>query len=60
MHDVVAGCIYGVDINPMASCLGRRLRSGVHKIGAYFPCPIKVWLNGHEWAKRPATQAGGG
>jgi hypothetical protein len=33
---------------------------GVHKIGAYFPCPIKVWLNGHEWAKRPATQAGGG
>ena len=22
------------------------------KICAYFPYPIKVWLNGHEWAKR--------
>ena len=28
------------------------------KICAYFPYPIKVWLNGHEWAKRQATQAG--
>ena len=28
------------------------------KIGSYFPYPIKVWLNGHEWAKRQATQAG--
>ncbi len=27
------------------------------KIGAYFPYPIKVWVNGHEWAKRQATQA---
>ena len=26
------------------------------KIGSYFPYPIKVWLNGHEWAKRQATQ----
>jgi hypothetical protein len=25
---------------------------------AYFPYPIKVWLNGHEWAKRQAVQAG--
>ena len=25
------------------------------KICAYFPYPIKVWLNGHEWAKRQAT-----
>jgi hypothetical protein len=24
------------------------------KIGSYFPYPIKVWVNGHEWAKRPA------
>ena len=57
MHDVVAGCIHGVDINPMASCLGTSTSvRGLHKIGAYFPCPIKVWLNGHEWAKRPATQ----
>ena len=28
------------------------------KICAYFPYPIKVWLNGHEWAKRQATEAG--
>ena len=28
------------------------------KICAYFPYPIKVWLNGHEWAKRQATTAG--
>jgi hypothetical protein len=28
------------------------------KICAYFPYPIKVWLNGHEWAKRQATHAG--
>ena len=28
------------------------------KIGSYFPYPVKVWLNGHEWAKRQATQAG--
>ena len=26
------------------------------KICAYFPYPIKVWLNGHEWAKRQATR----
>ena len=28
------------------------------KICTYFPYPIKVWLNGHEWAKRQATGAG--
>ena len=28
------------------------------KIGSYFPYPIKVWLNGHEWAKRQASTAG--
>jgi hypothetical protein len=28
------------------------------KICAYFPYPIKVWLNGHEWAKRQAARAG--
>ena len=28
------------------------------KIGSYFPYPIKVWLNGHEWAKQQATKAG--
>jgi hypothetical protein len=28
------------------------------KIGSYFPYPIKVWANGHEWAKRQVTKAG--
>jgi hypothetical protein len=28
------------------------------KITSYFPYPIKVWLNGHEWAKRQATKTG--
>ena len=28
------------------------------KVCAYFPYPVKVWLNGHEWAKRQATQSG--
>lgn len=31
---------------------------GFIKICAYFPYPIKVWINGHEWAKRQATKAG--
>jgi hypothetical protein len=30
------------------------------KIGSYFPYPVKVWLNGHEWAKRQASKAGTG
>jgi hypothetical protein len=28
------------------------------KICAYFPYPAKIWINGHEWAKRQATRAG--
>lgn len=28
------------------------------KICTYFPYPAKIWLNGHEWAKRQAVQAG--
>ncbi len=28
------------------------------KICTYFPYPIKVWLTGHEWAKRQAARAG--
>src|SRR5690348_3411272 len=28
------------------------------KICAYFPYPGKIWVNGHEWAKRPALRAG--
>ena len=28
------------------------------KVCAYFPYPGKIWVNGHEWAKRQATKAG--
>jgi hypothetical protein len=31
---------------------------GFIKICAYFPYPGKVWVNGHEWAKRQAARAG--
>jgi hypothetical protein len=28
------------------------------KVCAYFPYPMKIWVHGHEWAKRQATKAG--
>ncbi|MCA1680724.1 MAG: hypothetical protein LC777_18145, partial [Actinobacteria bacterium] len=31
---------------------------GFIKIGTYAPYSAKVWLNGHEWAKRQAARAG--
>jgi hypothetical protein len=31
---------------------------GFIKLCSYFPYPAKVWVNGHEWAKRQATKAG--
>jgi len=31
---------------------------GFVKVCAYFPYPMKIWLNGHEWAKRQATKSG--
>jgi hypothetical protein len=31
---------------------------GFIKICTYFPYPAKVWLNGHEWAKRQAERDG--
>ena len=30
------------------------------KMCSYFPYPAKIWLNGHEWAKRQASRAGVG
>ena len=30
--------------------------TGFIKICTYFPYPAKVWLNGHEWAKRQASR----
>lgn len=32
--------------------------AGFIKICSYFPYPAKIWLNGHEWAKRQMTKAG--
>jgi hypothetical protein len=32
--------------------------SGFIKICTCFPYPLKVWVNGHEWAKRQALKAG--
>jgi len=31
---------------------------GFIKVCAYFPYPVKVWVNGHEWARRQASSAG--
>ncbi len=28
------------------------------KVCSYFPYPAKIWVNGHEWAKRQAARAG--
>jgi hypothetical protein len=36
----------------------REFGPGFVKICSYFPYPAKVWVNGHEWAKRQATSAG--
>lgn len=35
-----------------------RVRSGVHQDVHLFPYPAKVWLNGHEWAKRQTAKTG--
>ncbi len=32
--------------------------AGFIKICSYFPYPMKLWVNGHEWTKRQATTAG--
>ena len=37
--------------------LDREFGPGFIKICTYFPYPAKVWLNGHEWAKRQARRA---
>jgi hypothetical protein len=36
----------------------REFGPGFIKICGYFPYPAKVWVNGHEWAKRQAARAG--
>ena len=36
----------------------REFGAGFIKICSYFPYPAKVWLNGHEWAKRQAGREG--
>ena len=36
----------------------REFGPGFIKICTYFPYPAKVWLNGHQWAKRQAEREG--
>ena len=36
----------------------REFGLGFIKICSYFPYPAKVWINGHEWAKRQAGREG--
>ena len=38
--------------------LDRDFGPGFIKLCSYFPYPARVWVNGHEWAKRQATTAG--
>jgi hypothetical protein len=38
--------------------LDARFGAGFIKIATYFPYPLKVWANGHEWAKRRAGDEG--
>src|SRR5512133_1902147 len=38
--------------------LDRDFGSGFIKLCSYFPYPAKVWVNGHEWAKRQAATQG--
>jgi hypothetical protein len=38
--------------------LDREFGPAFIKIATYFPHPTKVWLNGHEWAKRQAEREG--
>src|SRR6266699_5810884 len=38
--------------------LDRDFGPGFIKLCSYFPYPAKVWVNGHEWAKRQAHAAG--
>jgi hypothetical protein len=38
--------------------LDREFGPGFIKICTHFPYPAKVWLNGHEWAKRQAAEQG--
>jgi hypothetical protein len=38
--------------------LDRDFGPGFIKLCSYFPWPAKVWVNGHEWAKRQAHAAG--
>ena len=41
-------------------CRYRHFGPAFIKACAYFPYPVKVWLNGHEWAKRQLARAGTG
>jgi hypothetical protein len=46
--------------SPRGGCLVQHEDFGAAfiKVCAYFPYPIKVWVNGHEWAKNQCVKAG--
>jgi hypothetical protein len=35
-----------------------RMGGAFIKVSSYFPYPMKIWINGHEWSKRQAAAAG--
>ena len=39
-------------------CRCRHFGPAFIKVCSYFPYPAKIWVNGHEWAKRQAAKAG--
>ena len=43
---------------PTSAILDPAFGLGFIKICSYFPYPLKMWVNGHEWAKRQATGEG--
>jgi hypothetical protein len=50
-QDRRVGCYYFYVLDP-------EFGPGFIKICTYFPYPAKVWVNGHEWAKRQAEHEG--
>ena len=43
---------------PTSAILDPAFGLGFIKICSYFPYPLKMWVNGHDWAKRQAAGQG--
>src|SRR5882757_6530524 len=46
------------DVKKGPKCRHRHFGPAFIKVGAYFPYPAKIWVTGHEWAKRQWGKAG--